>query len=1384
LTSTTGTIKVGGNWTREGTFTCGTGAVEFTGTGTSVITGANTFYKFTCTAVKTIKMPARTSASTPVQQTVSDAITLNGPTLTSAAAAPSANNLTWFELQVDNLASVSVSNTTISYGYSVRDLRDIVHGGVANTNGGSTRWFFYKTDDYVWTGLSNPSTTDWDDLGNWLNEDAPPEDDVAILPPTAARVRIPYVSSPAVFPLLNVPILHNEKITIESNASLDLNGKICNVEEVDNYGTLRLQGTEVGLVATKTNRTGSTVEYYGSSFITSYFESDTGMTYSTLKINRLSGTWDVRDGYPISAYKIENTAAGTSKIQIWANITVTQSATFEDDIYLMNPSPPITIDCTTSGAISFKKIAGPRGLVVTTGGTVTFNDVVGTGPYPASLAVTGRTTINANITTTGILSITGATTIGDASAITINTNGAQSYNGAVTLKQNVTLNTINVNITFTGSINGTATGAQNFTLALGTGTATFHGYLGAGRALGDIIIDCGRIELPNGSGMYSGKSITLKTSSVGAITIQGNLALSASTAAYPAGGISFPQRTRHNGDLNLIRGTCDIGMSYYMYTEIDVPVIAFYGSAPAKLTMGTNTSLVFASGLGRSFRTTAGFILNVDPSSTVKMNGTGSIILGSPTTQILGNLDISSATMITADSDIILSGNWTQAAAPATSNFTPGTYKVTFTGTQVSIIGNTTWYDFVANTPGATIKFSNWSAAGNAHKFTHSITITGTAASPITLDCISPVSSYPSSPPSPTTGYWVIDISAVGATYNFQYIEVYHSFAYAYASGSPIEDGEIFYFLQEVKTAKTTPYWTVNWKREEFYLLYSFTEDSNGDGRIDRVRFQTTMNMSAGSSPGSCKINVNDGTYTYRVIGYERVSGSDDMLYAYLEPRGTPDTGATLTWNLVNSGNFVCAKNERIPLSNPPDGFALTVDTAPPRISYSFTCPGTTSEYIRFTESVTGVSGSFDFANGTTITTITSAPNVEYLFTLDTPFSAAEIAGDTDIVRYDERVFQTAVRDIPALAQWRPVPPTLEISPPAPQYPLDFTYSVYEHIDTSNPYPQGIDGTSPSMDGSTSDIANSDGGMKFQLSPSAAWSGGTLRRVSDLLLLEENTSGNLWTSYAEDEFVAIPGGPTRGTDETSIVRRWDGSGTLLFSAISIFARDEIILSTAPSLLFGISVPDEYRRDPAKGNLWLPPISPNAQHPYYDVALNIIPKVFSTAKSPLVPPETFSHSGETPPFNVYQYLLKKDELQNPGTMDFIYQIPNASPALYAARVDNVGAWYNNIKPFSLIVKDIARQRGGVTVLKNVIKPLNGDKVSINYVLTQSGAVNINVFTLDGKTVKTIERGRRDIGEYYIEWDGKNTGGNVVARGIYFIRIVAPDIDEIRKVIVVK
>lgn len=112
------------------------------------------------------------------------------------------------------------------------------------------------------------------------------------------------------------------------------------------------------------------------------------------------------------------------------------------------------------------------------------------------------------------------------------------------------------------------------------------------------------------------------------------------------------------------------------------------------------------------------------------------------------------------------------------------------------------------------------------------------------------------------------------------------------------------------------------------------------------------------------------------------------------------------------------------------------------------------------------------------------------------------------------------------------------------------------------------------------------------------------------------------------------------------------------------------------------------------------------------------------------------------------------------------------------------WYRRVRPFGFSIRELLTQRSGVTILNNVIDPTKGERTRLNYILSSAGQVTITVFTLDGDVVQVLQRGRQNPGDYTVNWDGRNRAGNSVARGIYFIRIVAPGIDEIRKVMVVK
>nr|WP_314780876.1 FlgD immunoglobulin-like domain containing protein [uncultured Treponema sp.] len=113
--------------------------------------------------------------------------------------------------------------------------------------------------------------------------------------------------------------------------------------------------------------------------------------------------------------------------------------------------------------------------------------------------------------------------------------------------------------------------------------------------------------------------------------------------------------------------------------------------------------------------------------------------------------------------------------------------------------------------------------------------------------------------------------------------------------------------------------------------------------------------------------------------------------------------------------------------------------------------------------------------------------------------------------------------------------------------------------------------------------------------------------------------------------------------------------------------------------------------------------------------------------------------------------------------------------------------NNILSFDVWnfkIVGVQKQKGGVSVFNNVINPNKNQEATIGAHLKKSGMLTIQIMTLDGNVIRTLERSHKDAGDHFVNWDGRNNGGNPVASGMYFVRIAGPEIDEVRKILVVK
>ncbi len=122
-------------------------------------------------------------------------------------------------------------------------------------------------------------------------------------------------------------------------------------------------------------------------------------------------------------------------------------------------------------------------------------------------------------------------------------------------------------------------------------------------------------------------------------------------------------------------------------------------------------------------------------------------------------------------------------------------------------------------------------------------------------------------------------------------------------------------------------------------------------------------------------------------------------------------------------------------------------------------------------------------------------------------------------------------------------------------------------------------------------------------------------------------------------------------------------------------------------------------------------------------------------------------------------------------------------LYLARLKNPTD-LTSIDLWSFVISEPQRQRSGVSIYSNVVNATSKEFCTLEVNMPRDGNLRVIIMTADGNVVKYLESGRQTAGLHYYYWNGTNNSGKEVARGIYFIRVVGPDIEETRKVMVVK
>ena len=637
----------------------------------------------------------------------------------------------------------------------------------------------------------------------------------------------------------------------------------------------------------------------------------------------------------------------------------------------------------------------------------------------------------------------------------------------------------------------------------------------------------------------------------------------------------------------------------------------------------------------------------------------------------------------------------------------------------------------------------------------------------------------------------------------------------------------------------THGYFNHNWRIERtFKIIYSFVEDANGNGKADRIRVQTSVLVQGNFTGFRVSVDGEEisGAGSFSVVSDVTGNPDDaDSFYIKFTDRLYLYDGLPLSWKIIDNPALV---DEKGGLIGKNDGTVFTtINTIPPRISYAVTLPNHGETFVQMSQPVARWNGSDAQVSGVSFAQIAGNPSVPdkvqrprntliFLGDPDYPVEFTVKQGQPEQIGAFNFVFDNKgsqyqtpenLASLPSIGSavssnlsfemkglfslseraldWGGIDPSF----PPPKYPVDWNYSGYlpfpgnYHITNiaADPYPVTNMFVPPYQVLTPQMVIDLQAGNS--VTP-ASFLGGAeiIRRNTDVLVSRASPAAGeknyfawpVWARNSSNNSSA----PGLANDPGTI---WDFDGTkflepqgdirlgaLLNSNLGAVANDlTLYWSTDIAAIF---------RNPASGaqagtsggGLWMPDLQGLRESGYWYVPL--APMAYIQEAQLASGTETHS-----------EYILSGDNLLVSGKkVEFVFGLPNIEDMIIARLDIPQGTsvpsdWYRRIRPFGFDIQEVRTQRGGVTILNNVINSDKRESTFLRYHLLRSGRVTIQVHTLDGTLVKSIRRNEtREAGEWTDAWDGTNNAGRPVARGMYFIRIVAPDIDEIRKVMVVR
>ena len=86
-------------------------------------------------------------------------------------------------------------------------------------------------------------------------------------------------------------------------------------------------------------------------------------------------------------------------------------------------------------------------------------------------------------------------------------------------------------------------------------------------------------------------------------------------------------------------------------------------------------------------------------------------------------------------------------------------------------------------------------------------------------------------------------------------------------------------------------------------------------------------------------------------------------------------------------------------------------------------------------------------------------------------------------------------------------------------------------------------------------------------------------------------------------------------------------------------------------------------------------------------------------------------------------------------------------------------------------------------QNYPNPFN-PSTTIQYEVPKAGVVEVNIFDIQGRLVRSILKSNQEAGTHSVVWDSHNSNGNIVVSGTYFCQVLFDGSSLVKKLVLIK